>query len=109
MSRSRGEPPESIVNAQYPYQVAILACELSWRMAAIMDHAQSLGCYRLNRFFSVDGEGFVTYRFATQEAAECFLKAFDGEWITSAERNKGTWRSKNVRMLVGCYVSETLP
>ncbi|WP_187277121.1 hypothetical protein [Phyllobacterium endophyticum] len=49
----------------------------------------------------MDGEGFVIYRFPEPENAECFLKAFDGEWITPEERKKGTWRSKNVRVLVG--------
>ncbi|MBB3234508.1 hypothetical protein [Phyllobacterium endophyticum] len=101
MSRSRGEPPEGLIDREYPFQIAVLACEVSWRFENVMFLAEKLGSWRLHRSLSVDGEGFIIYRFSRQEGAECFLKAFDGEWITPAERKKGTWRSKNVRMLVG--------
>ncbi|PSH56730.1 hypothetical protein CU100_15390 [Phyllobacterium endophyticum] len=63
--------------------------------------ADKLGAWRPHRSLSVDGEGFIIYRFHKKESAECFLKAFDGEWITPEQRKKCTWRSKNVRMMVG--------
>jgi hypothetical protein len=108
MSRSRGEPPEGLIDREYPFQVAVLACEVSWRFDNVMFLAEKLGCWRLNTSLSVDGEGFIIYRFPRKESAECFLKAFDGEWITPEERKKGTWRSKNVRMMVGRHVMSSL-
>ncbi|RCW78049.1 hypothetical protein C7476_13117 [Phyllobacterium bourgognense] len=35
-----------------------------------------------------DGEHYNIYCFRTESAAEVFLKAFDGEWITSQQRKK---------------------
>lgn len=99
--RSRGEPPESSVDRDYPFQVAVLACEVQWRHEDIMYLSQKLGCYRLTRSLFVDHDHYVIYLFRERKAAECFLKAFDGEWITPAERKKRTWESRNVRMLVG--------
>lgn len=103
MSRSRGEPPPSLVDRDYPFQVAVLACEVAWRHDNVTFLSQLLGCYRLSHSLFVDDDDYVVYLFSDKEAAECFLKAFDGEWITPAERKKRTWRSKNVRMLVGRY------
>lgn len=108
MSRSRGEPPGGMIDREYPFQVAVLACEVSWRFDDVMFLSQKLGCWRLNRSLSVDDEDFVIYCFPKRESAECFLKAFDGEWIATEERKKRTWRSKNVRMMVGMNVSQTL-
>jgi hypothetical protein len=104
MSRSRGEPPEGLIDREYPFQVAVLACEVSWRFENVMFLAEKIGCWRLNTSLSVDGEGFVIYRFSKKDSAECFLKAFDGEWISPEERKRGTWCSKNVRMMVGRHV-----
>jgi hypothetical protein len=67
--------------------------------------SQKLGCWRLNHTMFVDDERFVIYCFPQRRSAECFLKAFFGEWITPQERIKATWRSRNVRMMVGKDIS----
>ena len=108
MTRSRGESAAEVIDRKYPFQVALLACEVSWRFENVMFLSQKLGCWRLNHKLSVDGEGFVIYCFPRRESAECFLKAFDGEWITPAERKTKTWRSKNVRMSVGRDVFQAI-
>jgi hypothetical protein len=86
MSRSRGEPPEGLIDREYLFQVAVLACELSRRFDNVMFLAEKLGCWKPHRSLSVDGEGFIIYRFSKQDGAKCFLKAFDGEWITPQQR-----------------------
>jgi hypothetical protein len=101
MSRSRGEPPAGLIDREYPFQVALLACEVSWRFDNVMFLSQKLGCWRLNHTLFVDDERFIVYCFPQRDSAECFLKAFDGEWITPTDRKKETWRSKNVRVRVG--------
>jgi hypothetical protein len=108
MTRSRGAPSVGIIDREYPFQVAVVACEVSWRFENVMFLSQKLGCWRLNHTLFVDDERFIIYCFPQRDSAECFLKAFDGEWITPAERKKETWRSKNVRVRVGRDVFQAI-
>jgi hypothetical protein len=48
MTRSRGEPPEGMIDREYPFQVALLACQVSWRFENVLFLSQKLGCWRLN-------------------------------------------------------------
>ncbi|MGO4450145.1 hypothetical protein AB4Y96_14570 [Phyllobacterium sp. TAF24] len=101
--RSRGAETEAAIDRQYPYQVALLAIEVSYRFDNVDFLSRRLGCYRLNHSYYDDGEGFVIYCFPEKDEAEIFLKAFDGHWITPEQRKKSTWKSPWVRQLVGRY------
>lgn len=101
--RSRGAISAAMVDREYPYQVALLACEVRYRFDNVEFLSAKLGRYRLNHSYHDDGEDFIIYCFPEQESAEIFLKAFDGRWITPEQRKKHTWKSPWVRQLVGRY------
>jgi hypothetical protein len=99
--RSRGEPPATLIDRDYPFHVALHCEDVRLHFDAVDQLARQLGRYHLNQYIYVHPERYIIYRFAEQKNAECFLNAFDGEWITPEQRRKGTWVPRHSRMLVG--------
>lgn len=102
MARSRGEPPASYIDKEYPFQVALHCEDVRLHFDKVELLSQQLGRYRLNQSVYIHPDRYIIYMFADERDAECFLKAFEGEWITAEQRRKDTWKPRYVRMLVGC-------
>ncbi|EJN04180.1 hypothetical protein [Phyllobacterium sp. YR531] len=100
MARSRGEPPPTLIDKYYPFQVALHASEVKMRFDNVEFLARLLGRYRLNRNVHVHPDVYIVYMFGDQHDAECFQKAFDGEWITPEQSRRKKWTPRYTWMPV---------
>ena len=94
MSRSRHELRDWEIDRSYPFQVALLADGVRYQFDNVLFLSHKLGCSALGFHIYSDGEHYNIYCFPTESAAEVFLKAFDGVWITPRQRKKDTWHSR---------------
>ncbi|MGN7774388.1 hypothetical protein [Phyllobacterium sp. 22552] len=107
MARSRGEPPPTLIDKEYPFQVALHCEDVSLHFDRVSFLSQQLDCYRLRRNVYVHPDRYIVYMFAEQRNAECFLKAFEAEWITPEQSRRGNWVPRYTRMLVGYGLEKT--
>lgn len=105
MTRSRGEPAPTYIDQLFPFQVALHSADMHLHFDRVGFLSKQLGCYRLNRTVYVHPERYTVFMFAEQRNAECFLKAFEGEWITPEQSRRGNWVPRYTRMLVGFHGS----
>ncbi|MEP7453493.1 hypothetical protein [Phyllobacterium sp. SB3] len=103
MTRTRGEPPPSLIDKGFPFQVALHCEDVRLNFDQVMLLSHQLGSYRLNQSIYVHPDRYIIYMFAEERDAACFLKAFEGEWITPEQRRKRTWVPRYSWMTVGCY------
>lgn len=107
MARSRGEPPPTLIDKEYLFQVALHCDEVKLHFDRVDFLSILLGRYRLNQSIYIHPERYSIYMFVEQRNAECFLKAFEGEWITPEQPRKGNWTPRYKRMLVGYDIEKT--
>lgn len=66
--RSRGEPPKTLINKEYPFQVVLyLTDELRRALSDVIAEERRLGAYSLHDYRYHDGHYFSIVKFATQE------------------------------------------
>lgn len=98
MSRSRGALSDTSLDNEYPYQVMLrLTPVIRKNLSEVCNMASRLRAYGLGHSFRFDEEGsdYSIYCFPTFIEAEIFLKAYGGEFLSSADRKRGNWRPRS--------------
>lgn len=90
-----------MIDKEYPFHVALHCADVKLHFDTVNSLSRQLGCYRLNRTVYVHPERYTVFMFSEQQSAECFLKAFEGEWIAPEQSRRGNWVPRYTRMLVG--------
>lgn len=98
MGRSRGALSDTSLDSEYPYQVMLrLTPAIRKNLSEVHNVASRLRAYGLGHSFRFDEEGseYSVYCFPTFIEAEIFLKAYGGEFLSSADRKRGNWRPRS--------------
>ena len=94
MTRSRGALSKTLVDREFPFQVMLRNDARHRRLLWDISHmATRLGASPLGHSFYFDEEGshYSVYCFRSQ-AAQVFLTAWSGEWLSPINRRNGRWR-----------------
>lgn len=98
MGRSRGALSQTALNSEYSYQVMLRLTpatrKLSTEIAMFARDHHAYGLHEYFRFEEEDAE-YCVYCFPTFIEAELFANAYGGEFLSSADRQKGNWRPRS--------------
>lgn len=98
MSRSRGALSDTSLDNDYSYQVMLrLTPFIRKNLSEVHNVASRLRAYGLGHSFTFDEEDadYSVFCFQTFIEADTFLKAYGGEFLSSADRKRGNWRPRS--------------
>lgn len=92
--RSRGEPPKTLINKHYPFQVVLfLTDELRKRLLEVIADEHRLGAYRLHGGVYHDGRYFSIVKFPTNEGQQEFIQLYGGVPYDPTDKKSKPWET----------------
>lgn len=94
MSRSRGEPPKTLINKEYPFQVVLFLTE--WHrtnLVRMLNDRERLGGYRLWGGAQHNLAEFNIARFATRAGQDEFMRLYGGKPHDPADKSSKPWET----------------
>lgn len=92
--RSRGEPPKTLINKGYPFQVVLyLTDELRQRLLEVIADEHRLGAYHLHGYQYHEGYHFSIVKFATQEGQQEFIRLYGGVPYDPTDKKSKPWET----------------
>ncbi|KAB2671063.1 hypothetical protein F9K77_13985 [Ochrobactrum sp. LMG 5442] len=92
--RSRGEPPKTLINKEYPFQVVLyLTDALRRALSDVIAEERRLGAYPLHDYRYHDGHYFSIVKFATQEGQGGFIRLYGGVPYDPTDKKSKPWET----------------
>lgn len=92
--RSRGEPPKTLINKEYPFQVVLFLTE--WHrtnLVQMLDDRERLGGYRLWSSARHNITLFSVAMFRTEEGQQEFIQLYGGVPYDPADKKSKPWET----------------
>jgi hypothetical protein len=92
--RSRGEPPQTLINKEYPFQVVLfLTDELRIRLLEVIADERRLGAYHLHGYRYHECHHFSIMKFPTKEGQQEFIQLYGGAPYDPTDKKSKPWET----------------
>ncbi|OAE39742.1 hypothetical protein [Brucella intermedia] len=92
--RSRGEPPKTLINKHYSFQVVLyLTDELRQRLLEVIADEHRLDAYHLHGYQYHEGYHFSIVKFATMEGQHEFIRLYGGVPYDPTDKKSKPWET----------------
>ncbi len=92
--RSRGEPPKTLINKHYPFQVVLfLTDELRIRLLDVIADEHRLGAYRLHGWQYHECHHFSIVKFPAKEGQQEFIQLYGGVPYDPTDKKSKPWET----------------
>lgn len=92
--RSRGEPPKTLINKEYPFQVVLYLTD--WHrtnLVQMLNDRERLGGYPLWRSVYHDKKDFSAAMFQTEEGQQEFIRLYGGKAHNPHDKSSKPWET----------------